>query len=58
MEVVDPFGWHRIPSDKLHEIRDKLGGFKAKRGDISSRDARITITSCQLLKFVLRLRPA
>ena len=35
MEIVDPFGWHRIPGDKLHEIRCKLGGFEGQTwGDI------------------------
>jgi hypothetical protein len=30
MEIVDPFGWHQIPADKLHEIRNKLGGFEGQ----------------------------
>lgn len=30
MEIVDPFGWHQIPGDKLHEIRHKLGGFEGQ----------------------------
>jgi len=30
MEMIDPFGWHKIPEDKLHEIRTKLGGFEGQ----------------------------
>ena len=30
MEIVDPFGWHKIPADKIHEIRGKLGGFEGQ----------------------------
>jgi hypothetical protein len=38
MEIVDPFGWHQIPKDKLHEIRHKLGGFEGQTwGDIITR---------------------
>jgi hypothetical protein len=29
MEVIDPFGWHKIPADK-HEIRGKLAGFEGQ----------------------------
>ncbi|HET6842159.1 MAG TPA: hypothetical protein VFK06_10825 [Candidatus Angelobacter sp.] len=38
MELVDPFGWHTIPADKLQEIRNKLGGFEGQTwGDIISK---------------------
>jgi hypothetical protein len=38
MEIVDPFGWHRIPADKVHEIRGKLGGFEGQTwGDIITK---------------------
>jgi hypothetical protein len=38
MEFVDPFGWHQVPADKLHEIRFKLGGFEGQTwGDIITR---------------------
>jgi hypothetical protein len=38
MEIVDPYGWHLIPSEKLHEIRVKLGGFEGQTwGEIITR---------------------
>jgi hypothetical protein len=30
MELVDPYGWHLIPADKLRDIRHKLGGFEGQ----------------------------
>lgn len=38
IELVDPYGWHQIPTYKLLEIRDKLGGFEGQTwGDIIMR---------------------
>jgi hypothetical protein len=38
MEIVDPYGWHKIPADKLHEIRNKLGGLEGQTwGDIITK---------------------
>jgi hypothetical protein len=35
MELIDPFGWHKVPAAKLYEIRDKLAGFEGQTwGDI------------------------
>lgn len=30
LELVDPFGWHKIPAEKVYEIRAKLGGFEGQ----------------------------
>jgi hypothetical protein len=30
MEMVDPFGWHQIPTLKVLEIRIKLGNFESQ----------------------------
>ena len=30
LEVVDPFGWHLMPVNKLHEVRAKLGQFETR----------------------------
>ncbi len=29
MELVDPFGWHKIESTKIHWVRQKLGEFES-----------------------------
>jgi hypothetical protein len=30
MEIIDPYGWHQVPKDKLLEIRHKLAGFEGQ----------------------------
>jgi hypothetical protein len=29
MELIDPFGWHKLGSDKIRAIREKLGHFES-----------------------------
>ena len=39
MEMVDPFGWHTMTADQIHEIRTKLSNFETMTwGEIFGRN--------------------
>src|SRR6267142_3687282 len=40
LEMVDPYGWHKIEATKIVEIREKLGNFESMTWSEILNDAR------------------